>query len=327
MLQLHTKTTGNIDSAVARIQKNNLSRVIGQMALQQVVDTDSCVPFDYNRDTKVEWATKCLQDANGFDWQLFGSIEGIENPMTKQIEIWDGLGRLCMAQLSNVAKIPVVVHKQGSPGALFIKKQKLRNRTLNQEAFFVAAASTYIKDGTVQDKKTDTLLKRDLAALSKVGLRVEGGTDNFFPRGINVKHFPKVKVNALRRSLAIANDDTTVVKTARDWIYQSYPDSDYVGKELLEGATFLFAACPDAGKNGTYKALCDFLKSLNATAQDKLPFKKIGGNQHNDEARSVALGIVEMFKNSSFGQGHPSTVVREKWIREFKRPQAEDEQN
>ena len=153
MLQLHSKVVGDVAASQTKIQKKNLSKVIGTMALQQLVKTDQCEPYDYNRDTQVEWATKCLQSENGFNWQLFGSIEGIENPETNVIEIWDGLGRLCMAQLAGVSTIPVIVHKEGSPGALFVKKQKLRNRTLNQEQHFVSYCSALPKGIVVSDKE------------------------------------------------------------------------------------------------------------------------------------------------------------------------------
>lgn len=325
MLHLHSKVVGDIDASQKKVQKKNLTRTIGNYAMQQLISTDKCVPFHHNRDTNVSWATKCLAEAGGFDWKLFGSIEGIENTTTGEIEIWDGLGRLCMAQLAGVPLIPVLVHKQGSPGALFVKKQKLKNRSLNQEAFFVAAASSYLTDGTIGDDKTDKLLKRDLDALKTIGMRIESGVGNYFPQAIILSTHPTVKVNALRRALAIADNDVKIVKQARDWIFQAYPKSDYIGKELLEGATLLFAACPDAAKNGTYKALCEFLKSQTHYTQDKLPFKKMGGNQHNDEARSVAFGIVEMFKTSKFGQGRPSQVLRDKHIKEFKRPDSSEE--
>ena len=122
MLHLHSKVVGDIAASQTKIQKKGLSKLIGTMAIQHIVSTDRCEPYDYNRDTKVEWATKCLQDEGGFNWQLFGSIEGIENPTNNTIEIWDGLGRLCMAQLAGIQTIPVIVHEVGSPGALFVKK-------------------------------------------------------------------------------------------------------------------------------------------------------------------------------------------------------------
>lgn len=322
-LTLHSKVTGDTLSSIKKIQKKNLNQIIGSMAIQEIVATSECVPFDYNRNTKVEWATKCLNDAGGFNWQLFGSIEGIINTTTKKIEIWDGLGRLCMAQLAGITTIPVIVHQEGSPGALFVKKQKLRNRSLDQEAFFVAAASSYLQEGTIGDKKVDTQLKNDLTALTHIGLRIESG-GRHFPLVTDIANYPTVKTSALRRSLKLANNDYDVVKKARDLIHQAYPTTDYIGKELLEGIVFLFMAIPDAQKNTTYKQLGKFLKSFNSMPQDKLPFKRIGGNQHNDEARSVALGIVETFKNSSFATGTPNAIITKKAIADFQRSTPDD---
>jgi hypothetical protein len=318
MLALHSKVVGDIAASQKKIQKKNLSIVMGTMPLQKIVDTSICVPFDYNRDTKVEWATNCLDKEGGFNWQLFGSIEGIENPITGAIEIWDGLGRLCLAQLANVQKIPVIVHKHGSPGALFVKKQKLRNRTLNQEAHFVSYVSVIEQGGTVDDK-TDKEIVNEINVLNTCGLRVESGINNYAPKTSQVATSPRIAINAVRRALKITKGNVAELKAARNMIFNAYSSTDFIGKELFEGCVYLFAASPNALKNGTYKSLCDFLKSMNNISQKDLPFKHLGGNQHNDEARSVAIGIWEMWSKSSFAQGHPSTVLRRKHIEDFDR--------
>jgi hypothetical protein len=326
MLHLHSKVIGDIESAKKKISKKSSSLPTGNIAQWEMIPTSDCVPFDYNRDTKSEWCASTLAKEGSFDWQLFGAIEGIRNHETNKVEIWDGLGRLALAQFSNIDQIPVIIHEAGSveAGALFVKKQKSRNRSLNQEAHFVAGCSVITKGGTI-DKKTDASLKSELKILSTIGARVEGGVNTFYPATADVKKHPKIKINALRRALVIANQDATILTAARNLIVHAYGTEVELGKELFEGATLMFAACPAATKNGTFKALCNFLKSMNATPQGKLPFKKLGGNQHNDEARSVAFGFLEMFKVSAFGQGTPSTIIRDKHIAEFKRPNQDAE--
>jgi hypothetical protein len=326
MLYLHSKVTGDIESAKKKISKKSSSIPTGNIAQWEMILTSDCVPFDYNRDTKSEWCSSTLAKEGAFDWQLFGVIEGIRNLKTNKVEIWDGLGRLALAQFSNITQIPVIIHDAGSAeaGALFVKKQKSRNRSLNQESHFVAGCSVITKGGTI-DKKTDTSLKNELRVLSAIGARVEGGVDTFYPTTADPAKHPKIKINALRRALVIANQDVSTLKAARDFIVFAYGAEVELGKELFEGATLMFAACPAATKNGTFKSLCNFLKSMNGIPQGKLPFKKLGGNQHNDEARSVAFGFLEMFKVSTFGQGTPSTVIRDKHIAEFKRPSQADE--
>lgn len=318
MLQLHSKVVGNIAASQKKIQKKNLSAIHGTMPTQQIVLTELCQPYDYNRDTKVEWATACLEKEQGFDWQLFGSIEGIENKQTGVIEIWDGLGRLCMAQLAGVHKIPVIVHTEGTPGALFVKKQKLRNRALNPEAHFVSYASVIELGGTV-DAKTDKEIQRELLALNYCGVRVESGINNFYPKGAPTNTHPKISISAVRRSLKLSHSSFTELKLARDMIFSAYPKADELGKELFEGCVFLFTACPAAGKNGTYKSLCQFLKNISTIPQNKLPFKQLGGNQHNDEARSVALGIWELWSKDDASIGTPRTVLRRKHLEDFER--------
>lgn len=321
MLNLHSKVVGDITLSQTKVQKKGLSKIIGTMPLQQVVNTDQCEPYDYNRDTKVEWATKCLQDEGGFNWQLFGSIEGIENPKTNSIEIWDGLGRLCMAQLANVMTIPVIVHKAGSPGALFVKKQKLRNRSLNQEAHFVSYCSA-LPDGVVVNKKEDDRIQVELDSLKTIGVRVESGVGNFYPKNVPIHNHPKISISAVRRSLKITNDSVTELQLARNAIFGAYPSNDNIGKELFEGLVLLFRACPNAGKNGTYASICDLLKYKAGGQEQKAvssEFKALGGNQHNDEARSVALGLWESWNTSKFPTAAHKQVLRKKHIEDFVR--------
>lgn len=315
--RLHSKVVGDIDASFKKVQKKNLTRIIGTIAHQEIVPTNTCVPYDYNRDTNVSWATKCLADEDGFNWQLFGSIEGIRNHSTGEIEIWDGLGRLAMAQLADIPSIPVIVHDQGSPGALFVKKQKLRNRTLNPEAHFVSYASALSGTRPIMSDSDDKKIENELKTLKLLNLRVESGINNYFPQGVSTTLNPKISISALRRSLKVGK--VAELKLARDMIVGAYPKADELGKELFEGCVFLFAACPAAGKNGTYKSLCTFLQSMNTMPQNKLPFKQLGGNQHNDEARSVALGLWEMWSKADCSIGSPRTVLRKKHIEDFAR--------
>jgi hypothetical protein len=321
LLQLHSKVVGDITSSQNKVQKKGLSKPIGTMALQRIVPTTICEPYDYNRDTKVEWATKCLQSEGGFNWQLFGSIEGIENPKTNTIDIWDGLGRLCMAQLANIPEIPVIVHKEGSPGALFVKKQKLRNRSLNNEAHFVSYCSA-LPDGIVVNKKEDDEIRFELETLKMVGLRVESGQNNFYPKNVPVSNHPKISISAVRRALKLTQNSRLELQLAKNAIFGAFPNDDYIGKELFEGMVMLFTACPDAGENGTYLSICSYLKQRAISEGQKSlsnEFKMTGGNQHNDEAKSVALGFWDRWNNSKVPTQRHRQVLRRKHIEDFKR--------
>ena len=155
--------------------------------------------------------------------------------------------------------------------------------------------------------------------LKKIGVRVESGVGNYFPKGAPTNNHPKISISAIRRSLKITNNSINELKLARDAIFGAYPNADFIGKELFEGLVLLFTASEHSGKNGTYDSICNFLKAMNSMAQKDLPFKDLGGNQHNDEARSVALGFWEMWSGSSFAAGRPSQVLRKKHIEEFAR--------
>ena len=90
---------------------------------------------------------------------------------------------------------------------------------------------------------------------------------------------------------------------------------------MFEGLVLIFSACPDAGKNGTYKSICDFLISMSTLGQKELSstFKALGGNQHNDEARSVALGLWDMWNKSNIPSLAQKQTLRRKHLEEFTR--------
>lgn len=318
MLEVHEKVRGNPDKVRKSLQKAGATQVFGEMPLQKIVPTKNCVPFGRNRDTKISWAQKSIKDEGGFNWNLFGSIEGIPNKHTGEIEIWDGLGRLAIAQLCGIPEIPVIVHKDGSPGALFVKKQKLRNRSLSANDHAVAMYDAYLKDQLTGEERRN--IWREEKALQYLDVRVASGAETWMPDSVLASR-PSISINAIRNGMKITGEPyfDEIGKMAIDTIVLAYGTDIEIGKELFEALCLIFKAAPKAGVNGCYRSLCDFItaQALNYT-QRKLPFKQIGGNRHNHEARSVAVGLLTMWRDSVHWKDGYSNIITTKALEEYK---------
>ena len=92
---------------------------------------------------------------------------------------------------------------------------------------------------------------------------------------------------------------------------KKYKKTPFIRAELLKGITALLDTYPKAASNGTYQKFCDFLKyKAQGCEQKKLPFKRLGGNQHNKEAGSIAYGFLREFCNSEYYTIHTGQFIR-----------------
>lgn len=317
-MNIHSKVRGNPENVRKSLAKTDSLNIIGEMPKQKIVPTSQCVPFGRNRDTKLTWAKKSIADEGGFNWNLFGSIEGIPNKQTGEIEIWDGLGRLAIAQLCDIPEIPVIIHSEGSPGALFVKKQKLRNRSLSANDHAVALYDAYLKREL--DNETHHTIRKEVAALEYCNVRVASGEETWMPESVR-KDRPTISINAVRNGIKITKEPyfAEIGKLAVDTITNAYGTDCEIGKELFEGLCLIFRAAPKAGTNGCYQSLKDFLaaQAMNYT-QRKLPFKQLGGNRHNHEARSVAVGLLSLWRDSVYWKDGYSNCITTKALEEYK---------
>jgi UDP-2,3-diacylglucosamine pyrophosphatase LpxH len=94
--------------------------------------------------------------------------------------------------------------------------------------------------------------------------------------------------------------------------------SQFLKHRVKKASDFMFqfeknlaAYCKKRGYDGV---ICGHIHHAEIKEQHKLPFKEAGGNQHNNEAGSVAYGFVREFTNSNFCTSAMSAHLRHSFI-------------
>lgn len=307
----HSKVLGDTVALTKELTKKGLNRVVNTTTgHHEVISTSDLVPLESQRNAKTSWIAKALRLGNGFDSIAAGIIQVARDPNGINY-VWDGCGRLALAQQCNIDKLNCWVTDIDAKEAAhyFVYTQKTSNRNLKPGELFINA----YEHGIPEAVEFAEVLKR-------LGMRIQGAEDYWVPR-VSITdrvNYPQAKERSVKQALKYANRDETVVKYARDTIVQAGWNDDEIRQDLLPGLVIFYMCYPEAMKNGLSKAIRLFLKSIAGTVtQGKLDFKHKGGNMHNKEAESVALGFVKAFRASPLLKTSMNPILTEKRMKEY----------
>jgi hypothetical protein len=204
----------------------------------------------------------------------------------------------------------------------FVYTQKTSNRGLQPGELFINA----YEFGEPEAHEFAEVLRQ-------LGLRIQGADDYWVPQVPLAAraNFPTCKERGVKRALFYAAGNKSIVRFARDTIVQAGWNDDQVREDLLPGLVIVYMCYPEMMKNGLSQSLRSYFKNLAGTVtQKKLVFKEVGGNMHNREPESVAIGIIKCFRDSpAFKVGYKA-IVTEKRIKQYvyqimNKPFADDE--
>ena len=290
-IQTHDLVRGDLSKTVQSLQKKGIhGRVVNsdRKGKHVVLNPKDITPIDSQRDTYLGWVEKALTSRKGFDYLAANPINVFKTETG--YKCWDGIGRLAMAQVQSLPEIDVWLAEgtEKEAAEYFVYNQKDGRRTLSPEIVFS-------NEVACEDSEALTLLNQ----LEMTGVCVRTNAEKVLPVDSDN---PEIKINAFKKALTITNGDLSVLKMVRDTIVQAYPGTKIVRAELFTGLSWVYTVYEGARRPGaTYTALNKFLKHhAELKEQHKLPFKESGGNQHNNEAGSVAYGFVREFTNSNF---------------------------
>lgn len=321
----HTKVSGDTEKLTKSLEKKQLNRAIKSApAYFEVIDVRDLEPLESQRNAKTTWIEKALKLSGGFDSVAAGIIQVARDPETGKNYVWDGCGRLALAIASGVPTLNCWVTEMSKQNAAhyFVYTQKTSNRGLQPGELFINAFE-------FGDPKAVAFAD----TLKRLGLRIQGADDYWVPKvPLAVRaQYPTCKERSVKRALFYAAGDETIVRFARDTIVQAGWNDDQVREDLLPGLVIVYMCYPEMMKNGLSKSLRSYFQSLAGTVtQKKLSFKDQGGNMHNRESESVAIGIIKCFRDSpAFKAGYKATVT-EKRIKQYvyqlmNKPFAEEE--
>lgn len=290
-VQTHDLVRGDLEKTIQNLQKKGIhGKVVNadRRGRHVVLNPKDITPIDSQRDTYLGWVEKALTTRKGFDYLAATPINVFKTE--DGYKCWNGIGRLAMAQVQQLSEVDVWLTDGDEKEAAyyFVYNQKDGRRTLSPEIVFSNEVACEDSDALV------LLNQMDMA-----GVCVRTNAEKVLP--IDSKD-PEIKINAFKKALTISNGDLSILKMVRDTIVQAYPGTKVLRAELFTGLTWVYTVYEGARRPGaTYNALNKFLahKALEKE-QHKLPFKESGGNQHNNEAGSVAYGFVREFTNSNF---------------------------
>ena len=316
----HSKFKGNAEGLVTRLQKagiykkqkNDTKR--GHYERIKIADME---PLESQRNVTDNWIFKVLKMAEGFDWVAAGLQFVARDPVTKINYVWDGCGRLALAEFSGIDELDCWVYEmtQAEAAHYFVNVQKTAKRSLDPSIIFCNAYAHGEPDALHM-----------AMVLERLGMRIQGADDLWVPKVAkeDLADYPQVKLRAVEHAFKYARrrgpmacetiSDFELVRFARDTIVQAGWNDDQIRQDLLPGLVIFYSVYPEAMKNGTNKMIRTWFQGLAQTLkQSKLTFKHSGGNQHNREAESVALGIVKELQGSpKFNAGHAMIITQKR---------------
>lgn len=317
---MHNKFKGDIADLVKKLQKAGI--------YQKQINTDrrghfesikitELVPLDSQRNVTQTWIYRVLKMANGFDWIAMGLTFVARDPETGINYVWDGCGRLALAEVSGINELDcwVMEMTQAEAAHYFVHVQKTAKRSLDPSIIFCNAYAHGEPDALEMSR-----------ILKVLGMRVQGADDVWVPEisKEDLHDYPQVKLRAVEHALKYANrrgpeavaqlPNLDLIRFARDTIVQAGWNDDNIRQDLLPGLVVFYSVYPEAMRNGLNKMIRAWFQGLaQTTKQSKLTFKHSGGNQHNREAESVALGIVKELQGSpKFNAGHAMVITQKR---------------
>jgi hypothetical protein len=318
----HSKFKGNAEGLVKRLEKAGIYKKQNPQTKRghhEKIKITDLIPLDSQRNVTDNWIYKVLKMGDGFDWTAMGLVFVARDPITKINYVWDGCGRLALASFSDIDELDcwVVEMTQAEAAKYFVRVQKTAKRSLDPNIIFCNAYA----NGESEALYMSMILQR-------LGMRIQGADDLWVPivPREDLSNYPQVKLRAVEQAFKYAGrrgpkarddiGDVNLIRFARDTIVQAGWNDDQIRQDLLPGLVIFYSVYPEAMKNGTNTMIRSWFQGLaQTTKQSKLTFKHSGGNQHNREAESVALGIIkELFASPKFNAGHAMVLTQKKMI-------------
>jgi hypothetical protein len=328
----HSKFKGDAKSLVEHLIHNGLNKEVNgpRRGTYQLLKIKDLKPLESQRNATASWVKKALKLGKGFDRIAAGLIQVAKTPEGEYL-VWDGCGRLALGQAVGIEELDCWVTELSVEEAAhyFVYVQKISNRSLKPNELFINAY-----------QKGERSAVEFGQLLQELGMRIQGADDYWIPRvPINQRHlYPECRERSVIQAMRFAklpfwhqlnlvqkHLDTLskfkpedVVKFARDTIVQANWNDDTIRQDLLPGLVIVYKAYPEMMFNGMNTTFRDYWTHLAQTKkQAKLTFKHTGGNLHNQESQSVAIGIISEFRDSTMFKASFNSTITEIRIKEY----------
>jgi len=257
-------------------------------------------PLDTQRDTKSKWCIERLEDMQGLDWTCFAPLSVSQDPNNDNAPfyVFDGCGRLLMAQMQDISEVPCYVYRITKEEAArrFAYTQDRGRRNLSKEIIFANMLAAKDSEALAEEQ---WLIKHKLYVQAAEDIKIGDVSGDL------------IKYRFVK--LAKDNYSEAIIIQALDWIRKAWPDYGSVQQDMAMGLIHFLDKIPEAMKNGLNSAITEYFINLVPEAYSdptKCKWKKDGGGVHNQEKESVAKGFYDHFQKSRYYSTSFNNVVR-----------------
>jgi hypothetical protein len=310
-ITMHSMFRGDADIAVQKLQAKKAVETkhleLDPKLLK--INTNLLVPLESQRVTKENWTIKRLEALGGLDMWAFGTLDVCLDPRDGVYYVWNGCGRLALAQLHGLEQVPCVVIEGPKEQAAFYfgynQDSTQGRRTLSKEVLFVNRY--YSGDSTAIDEAD---------ILNQLGLYIKGDTNFSVPQPT-----PDASVEIGYRAFAeaqkITQQNLNVQRQARDMVVSAWSNNPngckFINQDIYWALCQVLTTAPLARKGMLNTRLQQFLTYV-ATGQDQtsVKWKPKGLSGNSGISRILAVGLVKAFKDSTFTRGGDGSVLADK---------------
>jgi len=298
-IQMHDKFRGDAEAIIKKLAKKEANKTLNSNLVPKLMSiaTKDLVPLESQRVTKENWTIKRLEALNGLDMWAFGTLSVCYDPSDKKYYVWDGCGRLALAQLHGLESVPCVVIEGAKERAAFYFGYNQDNsqgrRTLSKEVLFV---NRYYSGDETAIEEANLLIM--------LGLYVKGDTDFSVPNPTPVGYV-EIGYRAFAEGHKIAVSDIHLQRQARDMIVSAWSNNPngcrFINQDIYWALIQFLSSYPEARKNGVNTSLQQFLTHV-ATGKDqsKVIWKERGLSGNSGVSKILALGLLKAFKDSIY---------------------------
>lgn len=319
--ETHSMFSGNAANLYAELQRHNLLQIQNQHLKPKLewLQVDQLEPLVSQRKTQEGWIRKALEYQCGFDYLANGVLFVAHDASTKKYYVFDGCGRLALAQMVGVTSLPCLVYDMSQQDAAyyFSYMQDRGRRSLDKETLFVNAWVAKEKQARFEGER---LVALDCYIIGQTKYPVPV---NPTPRNPQIKHAfitkGYYKAGGHEQDTVHDPDALEIMRQAIDMIVTAWhpawkenlknfsPEAGFtIRQDLYMGLITLMVIYPDFRRSKSSR-LCNLLQEFlnwkaQGVTQQKLEWKTKGGNFHNYDDVSVAWGIFNEFWDKQDGK-------------------------
>ena len=322
VVEMHNMYRGkDVSKSIKNIDKSNgfQEKNAGLKFDLKDIKVSDLIPLESQRITKGNWVEKRLKE-QGMDWWAFGTLDVVKDVADQKYYVWNGCGRLAIAQLYANSKgieisVPCCVIEGSKEEAAFYfgYSQDAGRRTLSKEVLFVNRWYSKDPDALAEGQQLDLL-----------GLFIKNDSGMAVPENHTLGHH-EIGYRAFNEALynkLMADGDLTLLRQSKDMVVNACSKNpkwnNVIPQDMLWATTCFLKTYPVARKNGLNKAITDFLVLVALSSKSaQVDWKEKGLSGNAGVAPQLAYGMLKAFIKSAYWKEQFRNVITLKTLEDL----------